>query len=165
MHIIQYGDCVFQNCIETHFQAALSCLFCFLAVSFGFVLGTNFLREFQNYRSCAIKKSLSSSFGARLGNSMCKVTSIYKNDTKHSEFSCGMCEDGYAMKSLPIEHKLAIFSRASSWCKILCLCFWEWVCVLCNSDRCFVSSIANYRSDIWLDLWFLLFSFDWTWLV
>lgn len=41
--------------------------------------------------------------------------SIYKNDTKHSESSCGVFQDGCAMKSLPIEHKLASFSKASSW--------------------------------------------------
>lgn len=45
---------------------------------------------------------------------MCKVMSIYKNDTKHSEFSCGMFQDGCAMKSLPIGHELASFSEGSS---------------------------------------------------
>lgn len=30
------------SCIDSPFQAALGCFFGFLAVSFGFVLGTNF---------------------------------------------------------------------------------------------------------------------------
>lgn len=45
---------------------------------------------------------------------MCKVTSIFKNGTEHSEFSCDMFQDGWAVKPLPVECRLAGLSKASS---------------------------------------------------